>query len=124
MSVKRFTATSKNIGDMGEEKARNFLKKNNIKILETNFKCKLGEIDIIAKDSSSLIFIEVKYRKSDKFGAPFETVTRHKQRKIILTAQLYLQKHPKLANKACRFDVISIHQNDINWIQDAFNTDI
>ncbi len=120
----RFTpATSKSIGDIGEERARDFLQKNGIKIIKSNFKCKVGEIDIIAEDNSSLIFIEVKYRKSDKFGAPSEMVTYHKQKKIILTAQLYLQKHPKLANKACRFDVISIHQNDISWIQDAFNTD-
>jgi len=109
---------------MGEERAQNFLKKSGVRILNTNFKCKLGEIDIIAADNNTLLFIEVKYRKSDKFGDPSETVTYHKQKKIILTAQLYLQKHPKLANKACRFDVISIHQNDINWIQDAFNTDI
>jgi len=121
--LKLFRKTTKSIGDHGEEQARNYLKKHNVRIVESNFKCKAGEIDIIAMHHDSILFVEVKYRKQIGYGTPAEMVTRAKQKKIISTAQLYLQKHPELANKACRFDVISIHQNDINWIQDAFNLD-
>ena len=114
--------TTKNIGDQAESVAERFLTKNQLKILDKNLRAYTGEIDIIADDQGTLVFIEVKYRKSVSFGQPFETVTRAKQKKIIRTAQYYLQKHPKLANKACRFDVISIHNNNINWIKDAFDT--
>ncbi|HFE36990.1 MAG TPA: YraN family protein [Gammaproteobacteria bacterium] len=114
--------TTKAIGNQAESVAEAFLKKKQLKILKKNFRSPVGEIDIIAKDHETLVFVEVKFRKSADFGQPYETVTRAKQRKIIRTAQWYLQKHPKLANKACRFDVISIHQDDINWIQNAFDT--
>jgi len=119
-----FGKTSKEIGDIGESKARSFLEDNGAKIIESNFTCKTGEIDIIAISDDTLLFVEVKYRKNNNFGDAAEMVTARKQKKIILTAQWYLQKHSRLANKACRFDVISIHQNEINWIQDAFGTDI
>lgn len=114
--------TSKTIGDHAESIAESFLIKNKFKIIEKNFRTKTGEIDLIADDQGTLVFIEVKFRKSSDFGQPFETVTYKKQQKIIRTAQSYLQKQPKLANKACRFDVISIHNQDINWIQNAFDT--
>ena len=114
--------STKNIGDQAESTAEKFLVTKNVKIIEQNYRIKAGEIDLIADDKGTIVFIEVKYRKSNNFGQPFETVTRSKQQKIIRTAQSYLQKHPKLANKACRFDVISIHNQDINWIQNAFDT--
>ena len=114
--------TTKKIGDQAEDIAESFLIKNKLKIIERNYRFKAGEIDLIADDKGTLTFIEVKYRKSDSFGQPFETVTRSKQQKIIRTAEYFLQKHPKLSNKACRFDVVSIHNEDINWIQNAFDT--
>ena len=120
--MKLLKKTTREIGGQGEDNARNFLKEHGIKIRESNFRCKFGEIDIIGDDGNSLLFIEVKTRKRTDYGQPFETVTPQKQKKIILAAQRYLQKHPKLANKACRFDVISIVDDKIDWIQDAFNT--
>jgi len=114
--------TPKNIGDQAESMAENYLRNKKIKIIERNFRAKTGEIDLIADHQGTVVFIEVKFRKSTNFGEPFETVTRSKQRKIIQTSQIYLQKNPKLANKACRFDVISIHNKDINWIKNAFDT--
>lgn len=114
--------SSKDIGDQAESMAEAFLTNKNIKIIEKNYRIKAGEIDLIADDQGTLAFIEVKYRKSKHYGQPFETVTYPKQQKIIRTAQSYLQKHPGLANKACRFDVISIHNQDIDWIKNAFDT--
>lgn len=113
----------KTIGDYAESLAEEFLKKNNVKILEKNFSCRSGEIDLIVKDQETLVFVEVRYRKSAKYGQPYETITKAKQNKIIRSAQTYLQKHPKAANKACRFDVISIQQGNIDWIKSAFDTD-
>ena len=117
-----FGKTTKNIGDQAETVAEDFLIKNKLKIIEKNYRIKAGEIDLIADDQGVLTFIEVKYRKTSNFGYPYETVTPSKQQKIIRTAEYYLQKHPKLSNKACRFDVISIHNDDINWIKNAFDT--
>lgn len=113
--------TTKSIGDTAESIAENFLIKNKLSIIEKNYRMKTGEIDLIANDQDTLVFIEVKYRKSTRFGHPLEMVTPGKQKKIIRTSQLYLQKHPKLSNKACRFDVISIHNQEIDWIKNAFD---
>lgn len=95
-----------------------------LEILTRNYLCKMGEIDIIARDSQNLIFVEVRYRKNDAFGGPIASVNRKKQQRVILAAGHYLQKH-QLTNKvACRFDVFaitgSLNQLDYNWIKAAF----
>jgi len=118
-----FNKTStKTIGDQAESTAEKFLQNNKLKIIERNYRSRLGEIDIIAEDKGTLVFIEVKFRKSISHGLPYETVTASKQCKIIRTAESYLQKSRCSSNKACRFDVISIHNQDINWIKNAFDT--
>ncbi len=111
---------AKKIGDQAEDYACDYLQKKNIAILQRNFRFKTGEIDIIAKDKNTILFIEVKFRKSIHFGEPFEFVTPQKQHKIIQTAQLYLQKNNKLADHDCRFDVISIHNDKLTWLKNAF----
>ncbi|MBO5884389.1 MAG: YraN family protein [Clostridia bacterium] len=93
--------------------------KKKYKIIETNFVCKIGEIDIIAKDKDVLVFVEVKSRSTKKFGLPREAVTLQKQNKIRNVAQFYLQKTQNF-NQKCRFDVIEILDNDINHIVNAF----
>ena len=106
-------------GRRGEALAFNYLVEKNYKILNTNFSCKLGEIDIIAQKDSYIIFVEVKARSSNAFGAPPEAVTYSKQQHIKRTALYYLQKTNNL-DKFCRFDVIEILGDKINHIQDAF----
>lgn len=107
------------IGKQGEIVAVNFLLENKYKILETNYKNKIGEIDIIAKKNNFIVFVEVKFRSSLAFGYPREAVNLHKQNKIKLVAQCYLQKH-SLLNSAVRFDVIEILNNKITHIENAF----
>ncbi len=112
------------LGDELEKFAEKELVRHGCKIIERNFQCKLGEIDIIAKDKQHLIFVEVRYRKSDHFGGADVSVDLKKQQKLIRTASLYLQKN-KLTNKVpARFDVMAITGNinkpDYNWIKDAF----
>ncbi len=98
------------LGLSGENHARQFLKKSGYEILETNFRCPLGEIDLIARENQRLIFIEVKTRRSDRAGTPEESVHVIKQKKIIRVAQWYL-KAKKLTNVPIRFDVIAIDLN-------------
>lgn len=113
----------KNIfGKENEIIARNYLKKKKYKILECNYKNKVGEIDIIAKRKKYIVFVEVKARSSSAFGNPAEAVDERKQEKIRKVASLYLLK-TKQPNANCRFDVVSILGNDdaeICHIEDAF----
>jgi putative endonuclease len=94
-------------GKESESLAVKTLKKQGYEILETNFKTKLGEIDIIARDGDTLVFVEVKARKNQRYGDPRSAVTWHKQRKISLTALYYLKKTGRM-NVRARFDVVSI----------------
>jgi putative endonuclease len=110
------------LGDKGEELASKFLKRAGYKIVSQNYRTPLGEIDIIALDGETLVFIEVKTRESIEFGMPFEAVNRLKKRKIAGTALLYLKKLKD--TPPCRFDVVSICYKDgkprFELIKDAF----
>ncbi|MCL2839537.1 MAG: YraN family protein [Defluviitaleaceae bacterium] len=110
-------------GMHGQDEAEIFLKSKNYKILERNYRIRTGEIDLIARDGSFIVFIEVKYRRSVSYGFPREAVGRVKQEKIIRTAMHYIATK-KLENQDCRFDVVEVlHQNGnihINHIENAF----
>ncbi len=113
------------IGRQGEELASRFLKKQGYKILETNYSCALGEVDIIAADRDILAFVEVKTRSGCEFGYPEEAINRKKQRRLMRIAQIYLD-HKKLNGVSCRFDVVAIifssegRSVNIELIKDAF----
>lgn len=109
-------------GKKSEIIASQFLKEKGYKILETNHKNKVGEIDIIAQDNDYLVFVEVKARMSCAFGDPLEAVDYRKQQKLRKTAELYLIMKRK-TNFNCRFDVVSILGNEnpeITHIENAF----
>lgn len=116
---------TRNIGTAYEDLAVAYLQQQNLHILQRNFSCKLGEIDVIAQDKDSLIFAEVRYRKNSAYGGAAASVTATKQRKIIRTAQFFLQSRTWAQENNCRFDVIAITQSTqlptIEWIKDAFN---
>ena len=107
------------IGKKGEDTATLFLKKKHYKILERNYRCRTGEIDIIAKDGSYVVFVEVKERKDDKLGMPSEYVTPSKQRKIISAARNYMTEN-EIVDLYCRFDVVEICGDEINHMENAF----
>lgn len=94
-------------GREGEEAAVAFLKKKGYRILEKNFRAKVGEIDVIAEQDATVVFVEVKARANHQYGHPFNAVTPVKQRKIIQVAQSYLAKHRLMENSA-RFDVVGL----------------
>ncbi|MCM8766734.1 MAG: YraN family protein [Candidatus Omnitrophica bacterium] len=100
-------------GKFGEEKGIEFLKRNGYKIIERNYKTKIGEIDIIAKKEKQIIFIEVKTRSSDNYGFPEEAVNQRKLKKIEKVAYLYLKS--KKTNLPIRFEVLSIIKDKENF---------
>ncbi|MGV8058681.1 MAG: YraN family protein [Smithellaceae bacterium] len=112
-------------GKYGEQIAVAYLRKNGYRICETNFRCPLGEIDIIAREKTNeLVFIEVKTRKSSQLGYPEQAVGTRKQQKLSQLALWYLQKN-KLTNSDARFDVIAItllsEGHEIRLIKNAFD---
>ncbi len=110
MFFKRKTAPKgirKKTGDYGEDLAAHFLQKKGYTILARNYRKKFGEIDIIAKHEESLVFIEVKTRKSQRFGTGFEAVDYKKQLQLSRIAQDYISSH-EMIDMDARFDVVSI----------------
>ena len=103
-----------------ENIATEYLKNSGYTIIDRNYSCKIGEIDIIARDGSYLVFVEVKYRKSSGKGEPELAVDYRKQRKISRTADYYFMKNNISADTAVRFDVVSILGSDISLYKNAF----
>ena len=97
----------KTLGTQGEQLAIRFLKKKGYKILQRNYRCKIGEIDIVCYDHGTIAFVEVKTRFSDKFGSPELSVTEAKKRQILKVALHYVAKK-KIEDINLRFDVVSI----------------
>lgn len=121
------TGGNKGIGELGEEVAANFLVARGFRIVERNFRCKGGEVDIIARDpgDKSLVFVEVKARTGLSYGVPQLAVTPFKQRQISKAALTWLSKN-RLHDHNARFDVIAIllhtgGQHAINHIKNAFD---
>lgn len=109
-------------GAAAENLALRYLEMRGLKLVERNFRCRVGELDLIMRDAGHLVFVEVRSRRSSQFGTPAESVTRTKQQKLLRAAAFYLQRcHLDLP---CRFDVVAILQTatepHIDWIRDAF----
>lgn len=113
------------VGSQGEELAANFLRRLRYRILERNYRCRCGEIDIVARQGETVVFVEVKTRRSDRYGSPALSVTPFKQRQIARAAQTWLAAN-RLADAAARFDVLSIRLREgeppeIEHIANAFD---
>ena len=116
----------KSIGQKGEDIACKFLKKEKYKVIEKNFTCKQGEIDLIAQDrDGTLCFVEVKARSSNDYGLPEEAVTYRKQLKLLAAANVYIEKN-QIKSQAMRFDIASINltDNTVRIIKNAFENNI
>lgn len=114
------------LGTEGEKIARHFLKKSGYRILEVNWRGRLGEIDLIAEDGDCLVFIEVKTRSSTDCGHPFESIGPRKQRQLIKAAREYLGEHG-FEERFCRFDAVSVLSDNekpkLELIKNAFELD-
>ena len=112
---------NRSIGTEFEHKASLYLEANDYQILERNFRCKIGEIDLIGRNDGYLCFIEVKYRSSTVKGFPAEAITPSKMRKITRTAQYYMLLHKLPVDTPCRFDAVVILDNELDLIKNAFD---
>lgn len=114
----------KDTGNQAEAAACDYLQHQGLTLVERNYLCKRGEIDLIMRDKQHTVFVEVRYRRNSRFGSSAESVDWRKQAKLLATAEHYLQQHPKAAQGACRFDVVALStdngQQTIDWIADAF----
>ncbi len=108
-----------NTGQQAEQQALAYLEKQGLKRITQNFHSRRGEIDLIMEDKKTLVFVEVRYRKSAKYGSALESVNNQKQARIIHTAEHYLQQHSS-KHSAYRFDVVALTPNNIDWVKDAF----
>lgn len=113
------------IGKKGEDTAERYLKKHGYRIIEKNYKTPSGEVDIVALDKGTVVFIEVKTRRSDEFGPPELSVNSRKRQKIIKAAFHFLS-NKRIKDTPCRFDIVSITESadrkdkEVKIIKDAF----
>ncbi len=115
----------KTLGREGEDRAAEFLQKRGYKILDRNYHTRAGEIDIIALHDGAVVFVEVKTRTSDRYGAPELAVNRQKQRRMVRAALGYI-KYKKIHQVPCRFDVVAITGEggrELELIENAFEMD-
>jgi putative endonuclease len=121
-SASKTMASTSMQGRAGEDLACQYLKEQGLILIERNYRCRCGELDLIMRDGAQLVFVEVRYRRNHRYGTPAETVTRLKQVRLLRAAARYLQS--RHSNAPCRFDVIAITERQgkstLQWIRDAF----
>ncbi|MDE2407704.1 MAG: YraN family protein [Xanthomonadaceae bacterium] len=114
-------------GDAVEAAALAHLQARGLQPLARNANSRGGELDLVMRDGAVVVFVEVRYRNSQAFGGGAASVDAGKRRKLVRTAQLWLQRHPQHADAACRFDVVAASGNpaapQLDWLRDAFRAD-
>lgn len=110
-------------GTQVETAVCSYLNKQGLRLITRNYHSRSGEIDLIMQDGTALVFVEVRYRSDSQFGSALESVDRHKQSRIIRTAEAYLQRYRE-PYESCRFDVVGVSPSstgfEMQWIQNAF----
>lgn len=125
---------TKKLGQQIEGLVCDYLRRQKLKLIVRNYRCRLGEIDLIMHDQAILVFIEVRYRQHQNFGSSLESVNLIKRNKIIKTAEYYLLSHQLFEKMACRFDVVGVKPSieklaniskldpaQVEWIKNAFS---
>ena len=110
-----------NLGQQYEQLALCYLQQQGLSLVQQNFQCKAGEIDLVMREGATLVFVEVKYRASSAFGGALAAVTVAKQQKLLRSSRWYLQQH-RLHDHACRLDVLAIEGQPpyrYQWIKNA-----
>lgn len=109
-----------NRGEQAECRAGGFLQLQGLKLLARNYRCRFGEIDLIMQDGETLVFVEVRLRSSNSFGGAATSIDRHKQQRLIRTAQHYLSQLPR--TPPCRFDAVLMDEgHKVQWLKNAFD---
>lgn len=104
-------------GRAAEDRALAHLAQHGLTLVERNFRCRSGEIDLVMKDGDTLVFVEVRMRRSANFGGAAASVTPAKQARLTNAAQFFLLRYP--APPACRFDVVAIDGDQLDWLKNA-----
>ncbi len=116
--VPEFPTPAQSLGFDAEERAAAYLARRGLDIVSRNFRTRLGEIDLIAREGDTLVFVEVRMRSGGGFGGALESITPRKQRRIQAAAQQFLGQFRDPPR--CRFDVVALEQDDIRWLRAAF----
>lgn len=121
------SASRRAVGAAGEDTALVWLRERGLHAVARNVSFAFGEIDLIMRDGATVVFVEVRQRRSDRFGGAAASVDRHKCARIARTASAWLANNPAFAKAPCRFDVLALSGRDtdvrIEWIRDAFTLD-
>ncbi len=120
-------STTREVGAEAELLAERYLEQHGLTLITRNYRCRRGEIDLLMQEGNFLVFIEVRYRKNNIFGSAAESVTRQKQRRLLATANYYLQNEKLYRDNSCRFDVITVsgqYNPQIEWIKNAFQAEV
>ncbi len=111
-------------GRWAEAEADRYLRLQGLELVQRNFRCRRGEIDLIMIDGHVLVFVEVRYRRASAFGTGADSITSAKQRKLLAAAGFFLARAGWATQPACRFDVVSVSRGncgpEFQWIRDAF----
>ena len=108
-------------GTFYEKQAARYLESRGYEILWHSYRCRFGEIDLVARDGAYLVFVEVKYRKNEACGTPEEAVGSLKQARICRTSDFFRTRFPQYGNLQVRYDVIAVCGEKIKWYQNAFS---
>lgn len=108
------------IGEESERLAQSFLEKKGLELVEKNYRCRYGEIDLIMRNKQCLVFIEVRYRKTNLYGNAAQSITPSKIKKITHTAHHFLNEQSSYAHLSKRFDFVGITGEQLEWIENAF----
>lgn len=106
-------------GQIGEDEALAYLQQQGLTLVERNFLCKGGEIDLVLQDGAVLVFVEVRKRADKQHGGAAASITRSKQKRLIIAAHIFLQRYKM--PPACRFDVIAIDATEMSWLKNAID---
>lgn len=109
-------------GQAAEQLAATYLQQQGLTLLETNYRSRFGEIDLIMQDGKEIVFVEVRLRRNASFGGAGASITTAKQQKLARTAEDYLMRH---GQRACRFDAVlmpALNTRELEWIRNAFDT--
>jgi putative endonuclease len=119
-----FINQTTHIGQAAEATACQYLQARGLRLIEKNYSCYFGEIDLIMQDQVELVFVEVRYRREQAYGSAVQSVNRAKQKKLIKTAQHYLQAKNLYFKIANRFDILAIHpahpKIEVQWVKNDF----
>lgn len=105
------------VGEAAEDRALQYLQQQGLSLVERNFRCKGGEIDLVMQERNTLVFVEVRKRADNRYGGAAASVTARKQARLILAAHIFLQRYGM--PPPCRFDVMAMDGDAMNWLKNA-----